>query len=132
MDTFRDRYGNINIHGDRDNIENVDANCNGQCHMQGNVKGNVDGNLRGNVDGNLQGNTDVKLQGNVDSNVNAKLNGNVGLNLNLHFGLRRTNAMQGSRTIFVPIDDLTGVENLSSFGYPKRYVVFCIRNNVYE
>lgn len=107
MDTFRDRDGNINIHGDRDNSANLNGNCNGDCRMQGNANGNFQGNQHGD--------TDVKLQGKLDSNINAKLNGNVGLNLNLHFGLRRTNGEQGSHTIFVPIDELTDVDNLSSF-----------------
>lgn len=112
MDTFRDRNGNINIHGDRDNDVNLRANCNGDCRMQGNVQRN------------LQGHTDVELQGKVNSNGNAKLNGNFGLHLN--FGFRRTNGEQSSHTIFVPIDELTDVENLSSFGYRKRYAVFCL------
>lgn len=120
MDTFRDRDGNINIHGDRDNNANLNANCNGNC--QGNVNGNVPGNFRGNSKGNVDG----KFQGNVDSNVNAKLNTNI--DLNLHFGFRRTNPDQGSHTIFVPIAELNGAENISYFGYPKRYAVFCIRN----
>lgn len=126
MDTFRDRDGNINIHGDHDNNANLNADCNGNCHAQGN------GYVRGGVQGNLQGDSDVKLQGNVDSKINAKLNGNVGLNFNLNFGLRRTNDKQCSYIIFVPVEESTGVENLNSFGYSKNYALFCIRNNVYE
>lgn len=132
MDTFRDRNGNINIHGDRDNNARLNANCNGDCRMQGDVRGNVLGNVRGNLDGI----TNVQMKGNVDSNMNAKFNGNgngnAGLNLNLHFGLRRTNPKQSRHAIFVPIDELTDVENLSSFGYSKRHAVFCLPNNIYE
>lgn len=128
MDTFRDRNGNINIHGDRDNNANVD--CNGNCNIQGNVHGKAQGSLHGKID--VQGQGNVNAMSNVNANGNAKLNGNAGLNLNLNFGFRRTNAKQSSQTIFVPIDELTGIENLSSFGYPTRYAVYCIRKNIYE
>lgn len=126
MDTFRDRYGNINIHGDRDNIANerATARCNGDCSMQENVEEKSQGNLRGNIDAQGQGHVNAKS--NVNANTNAKLNGNAGLNFKLNFGLRRANAKQSSHTIFVPI------ENLSNFGYPTRYAVYCMRKNIYE
>lgn len=90
------------------------------------MHGNGQGNLRGNVHGNVQGQGNVQAQ----SNVNAKFNGNADLNLN--FGFRRTNAKQNRNTVFVPINDLPNKENLRSFGYRKRYAIYCMRNNIYE
>lgn len=124
-DTFRDRYGNINIHGDRDTDAYLNAHCDGNCRMGTDVRGDVHGRYyhQQNVD------SDVGLGGNVHSNAHAHANG--GLNLNLHLGFRRAGDNEFGHNIFVPIDDVNAIENFNRFGNTKRYAVFCKRFNVY-
>lgn len=118
MDTFRDQDGRINIHGNRHN----EADLYVDSYHRGNIEGKIRGNVRGNVRGNIRGDTDVNIHSNAKTNVN----GNGVFNLHFGLGRRSNDGMHCSQTIYVPIDELCGIDNASNFPYQQRYAVFCV------